>query len=103
MAASSKTNLVELEDFLPTNSPELGAIIDDDSDWSGEAKEEFIGESIVEFGKNEEAWREATCGETDGEAEIEGSVVKLRDRELDKKEIMKTNADNLVVVAMKFW
>lgn len=96
--AGSESNLVEPEDFLPTNSPELGAIISDDCASCGAA--ELQGRSADGVGKNEETSGAATYGKTAGEAESVGSVGELRSIELANKITRKAKADDLVVVAM---
>lgn len=55
MGATAQSKLAELEDFLPLNSPEIGAGAD--ASASEGASEELIGWLV---GKNEEIFGEVT-------------------------------------------
>lgn len=91
-AATQYSNLVELEDLLPWNSPELGAGAGAGASASKGSSKELIG-----VGKNEEISGE---GKTPGEAEMVSSVVvELTTCEFSSKIIStKAKASDFMIV-----
>ncbi|KAK3183884.1 hypothetical protein Dsin_031170 [Dipteronia sinensis] len=85
------SNLVEVEELFPINSPALG---------TGATASELGKAAELEEGKNDDIWGAVTYGKTVGEAEITGSQVEHRKCRVMKKMIVDKIADNLVIVAM---
>lgn len=94
------SDLAELQELFPTNSPELGMGANA-SEPVGTA--ELVGHCGGAWeGKKEDMLGALTYGKTAGEAEIAGSLVTVC--KLAKKMTMGTAAaNNLVQVAMDVW
>ncbi|KAK2666032.1 hypothetical protein Ddye_004606 [Dipteronia dyeriana] len=85
------SNLVEVEELFPINSPALG---------NGASASELGEAAELEEGKNDDIWGAVTYGKTAGDAEITGSQVEHMKCRVIKKMIVDKTADNLVIVAM---
>ena len=94
------SNLAELEELLPTNSPELGTGVIA-FEW-GAAAELRGGWALGEW-KNEDILGGVSYGETAGEAEIVGSLVELGACKIAKQMTINKAAQDFVSVAMDSW
>ena len=90
------SDLAELEELLPTNSPELGTGVIA-FEWGAAA--ELRGRWALGEWKNEDI----LGGETAGEAEIVGSLVELGACKIAKQMTINKAAQDFVSVAMGSW
>ncbi len=95
-----RSDLAELEELLPTNSPERGTGVIA-SEWGAAA--ELRGRWTLGEWKNEDILGAVTYGETAGEAEIVGSLVELGAYKIAKQMTIDKAAQDFVIVAMASW